>query len=496
MLNVGGDFLELGVKFVAAFGEDVFVLRGLGCWRGSDFALRIVRGGDLRCCRGGFADGSELFDDGGFLLGAFLLLVLEANDALLVLGFEFLPRFELGGCFGEDGAVEAAPHAHVGHLVRGRRTAQRSRDAVVILQPDRIELVVVAAHATERHAHERLADLADLRVDVIGLHLGLVGIHDLDVAHHEEAGGDDVLRVVLGGFRRHQVAGDLLADEFIERLVRIERGDEVIAIPPRVLGIDAVRGAHHVGVAREIEPVPRPALAVGFGGQEAVHDLLKSLRRAVVGELQDLGCRRREARQVQAHAAQPGVTIRIAGRAQLGALDSGENEPVQRIEWPGLVLHRGQCRIGDRTKRPELFPLLQINAGNNLGRAAAAARIGRAGLDPFFEDRHLGGGEPVFRWHRELVIHAAHSLDEQALIDVAGFDRRAVVATADPAAARIQREPALDLLPVRVALVAALLEQRQHFGFKEHVAVGRCAPERGPRTKQGGDCEREEVRAN
>ena len=139
----------------------------------------------------------------------------------------------------------------------------------------------MTADAAEGEAHEGLADLDHLRVDVIGLHLRLVRVHDLDVAHHEEAGGGDLGGVVFGGLRWHQIARDLLADELVKRFVGVEGVDQVIAIPPRMLGIDAVRGAHHVRVAGEIEPVPRPALAVGFGVEKAVHHLFECLRRGV-----------------------------------------------------------------------------------------------------------------------------------------------------------------------------------------------------------------------
>lgn len=101
------------------------------------------------------------------------------------------------------------------------------------------------------------------------------------------------------------------------------------------------------------------------------------------------------------------------------------------------------------------------------GCAAASAGNGRTALDLLFEDRDFLAGQLRLRRHREMVIHAAHGLDEQALFNIAGFDGRAVVTAARPAAARIQREPAFDFLPVRMSLEAALLEQRQHFGIKE-----------------------------
>ena len=124
--------------------------------------------------------------------------------------------------------------------------------------------MIVATHAAERHAHESLADFDHLGIDVIGLHLRLVRVHDLDVADHQEAGGGDVLGAIFGGLCGHQISRDLLAHELIKRFVRVEGVDEVIAIAPCVLGEHSVRRADHVGITGEIEPMPRPAFAVGF----------------------------------------------------------------------------------------------------------------------------------------------------------------------------------------------------------------------------------------
>ena len=110
----------------------------------------------------------------------------------------------------------------------------------------------MAAGATHRHAEESPADLDELGIDVIGLHLGFVGIHDLEVADHQEARGDELGGTLLRRGGWHQVAGKLLLDEEVERLVLIEGLDEVIAIAPGVFGEDFVGSPDHVGVAREV----------------------------------------------------------------------------------------------------------------------------------------------------------------------------------------------------------------------------------------------------
>ena len=53
--------------------------------------------------------------------------------------------------------------------------------------------MIVATYAAERHGLERHSDFGDLRVDVVGFHLRLVRLDDLDVADHQKAGCRDVL---------------------------------------------------------------------------------------------------------------------------------------------------------------------------------------------------------------------------------------------------------------------------------------------------------------
>ena len=121
MFNGLAELLELGVEFVAALGEGVFVASGLGVSIGRNVALCIVGSSNgLRYWRSRFSESSKLFGHNGFLVSELLLLFFEAGDALFILGFELLSRGELRGGFGQDGAVERAPDAHVRHFVRRR----------------------------------------------------------------------------------------------------------------------------------------------------------------------------------------------------------------------------------------------------------------------------------------------------------------------------------------------------------------------------------------
>ena len=77
-----------------------------------------------------------------------------------------------------------------------------------------------------------------------------------------------------------QVAGDLLDDELVEGLVAVERLHDPVAIFPD--GARLIEGvAVGIGVARQVEPVPAPALAVVRRGEQPIDHFLVGVRRVV-----------------------------------------------------------------------------------------------------------------------------------------------------------------------------------------------------------------------
>ena len=99
-----------------------------------------------------------------------------------------------------------------------------------------------------------------------------------------EAGGDLLIERCAG----KQVAGDLLDGESVKGHVAIEGVDDPIAPPPHgTLGVCLV--AVGVGIARGIQPADGHALAVSWGGEQAVHHLFVSLRGGVFDEFADFG---------------------------------------------------------------------------------------------------------------------------------------------------------------------------------------------------------------
>ena len=210
---------------------------------------------------------------------------------------------------------------------------------------------------------------------------------------------------------------------------------------------DFVGRANHVSVAREIQPVARPAFTVGGRGEQAVDDLGVGCVGLVVRKGNDLFGGGGESREVEADAPNPGVAVGVAGGLEaLGFLFS-EKEAINRILRPGGVFDGWGGRIRDRLEGPELASFREIDGAFGLGGLGgfAGACIGRAPLHPFLKDGHFVRWQPAFGRHGEVGVKVAHGLDDEAFGEVARDDGRAIVAAMLPAGARIKGKSALGL---------------------------------------------------
>ncbi len=223
--------------------------------------------------------------------------------------------------------------------------------------------MIVATGASEGHAEEGLADFCDLGVDVIRLHFGFVGVHDFDVSDHEEAGGDDIFGMILGGFWGEQVARDLFADELVERFIGVERVDEVIAVAPSVFGVDGVGSAHHVGIPGEVEPVAGPAFSVGRIGEQAIDDGFEGFVRAIVFERANLVFGGGESGQIERDASEPRVAGGVGGGADALFFLGGPDEGVEGVCGPGGIGEGWGCWVLDGFESPKGFSRDEIDGG-------------------------------------------------------------------------------------------------------------------------------------
>ena len=183
---------------------------------------------------------------------------------------------------------------------------------VEIALRERVELVIVTLGAPQRAAQPHRRHRAHAIGAVLGeIFLGL-----------QPALGGSAIQTIVG--RRHpllhrgvghQIAGQLFAREFVERLVVAESMQHVVAVRPGGKGVVAVESAG-IGVAHHVQPAHRLLLRIARRGQQAIHQLLVRVGRRVLLEGRDfLGCRR-NAGEIQRHAASQRAPVGLRRRLQ------------------------------------------------------------------------------------------------------------------------------------------------------------------------------------
>ena len=440
----GGARLDV-VEMHQAVVQIADLLVALGLLFFQRFATRLVR------------DGGKL----GRQLRALLLLVsalgLEGCHGPFVLASRLGEPLLIGGTRRQFGKARGAPDS-APCIVHGFRAHEDAGQTVVVLQRDGIELVIVAAHAVERHAQKGLAHLLNLLVHHVHPQLRLVRLHDVDIAQNQEAGGDDLILAPGRAGGLHQIARNLFMDEFIERLVRIESAHHVVAVTPCLRRGHVVGRAHLVGVAHQIQPVTRPALTEGLRGEQPVHHAGKGIRRVVGHKRRDVLASRRQAGKVEARAPQQGMAVRFHRR------DEAIAQQVLESSLGGACLKR--------LEGPVLERFLNVHTLLFRHRYGTLARIVSPLLDPLFQQTDLSRRELALGRHLQVWVLVMNGLYQEAVLRLARHQGRPVITALLPAGLGVQRQPALDLGSMRVALKAALLQQRPHLLVKQPVTFG------------------------
>jgi hypothetical protein len=151
--------------------------------------------------------------------------------------------------------------------------ARRGEDAghrVIVALGNRIEFVIVAAGATDGLPEESFTEGIELLVDDVEAQLLLVLFLVIRGAEGEKGRGDGLPPGFLRSRRGQEIAGELLANEAVERFIRIESFDDVIAITPGILEKKRPAATAGLGKARHIQPVPAPSFAETRRGEEAI----------------------------------------------------------------------------------------------------------------------------------------------------------------------------------------------------------------------------------
>jgi hypothetical protein len=198
------------------------------------------------------------------------------------------------------------------------RSIDRGEDrlqAVVVFHLKRIELVIVAPRAADRHAIKRFHRRADhvVPIEAAGDLSVELGLGNFDVADEvprtgrDEAGRDDSRRIV----RKQHVPRDLLLDESRVRFVVVEGANHVVPIVIRVRPEFVLVVAVRIGVMNDIQPVPRPALSVAGRREVTVDQLFVCKRIGIAHEFLNLFGSRRQTEQIELEPPDQRAAVRF-----------------------------------------------------------------------------------------------------------------------------------------------------------------------------------------
>ena len=355
--------------------------------------------------------------------------------------------------------------------------------------------MIVAAGTGEREAEHGLRNGIDLLIDEVELELALVALVVALAADGEEAGGDDLFRLLVLRFPFQEVASDLFFEELVVRLVLLETVDDVVAVAPgmRVEHVRVLAAA--LGVAGDVEPVTRPFFAVALAVEIHVDHALHRVWRGVGDEGFYFIRRRWKAGEVESDAPDERGAVCIACGLQIGFFELGEDEAVDVGFGPVFGLD-GRRGCFDRFLEGPVFAAFvdvdRLFAVSGRGGRSGLARVRSAHFDPFAEVRDDVVRQFLLRRHLHVLIRPKHGLVDGALGQIARCDAGMAAFAAEAGTfARVEHEAALHFLRFgAVALVAGLHEHRTDVFLKERELIRRNASvgSRGVRsTERGGE---------
>ena len=239
-------------------------------------------------------------------------------------------------------------------------TQDETRQRVIILAADGVELVVVAAGAGDGQAEERLGEDIDFVVDPVAFVLADIDGRMHFLAEERPTGAQD--RFIVFGARTkagrgEQVASEVLLQEAVVGHVFIEGPHEVVAVLPGVG--DGVVGfvPARLGIAHQVHPVSGPPFTEMRRGQQSIHGLFAihcaGRTRRPIEVLQVLGLGREPGHR-EAGPTQPnGVADRFRW-SKPSLFEGFENEVIDRVLGPLSPADRGDVLTLRRFPKPRL----------------------------------------------------------------------------------------------------------------------------------------------
>ena len=208
--------------------------------------------------------------------------------------------------------------------------------------------MVVAARAAERHPEKHLRrgghDVIELVEAVLRKVSGfIVPRAEPVVAKCDQRLGRDLV---------HLVTRELFDDELVVALVVVEGANHVIAVAPDVRFGVVTLVSVRVGVANQVEPVPRPSLAVAGPPQQVIDKPVEVFRRGVFQQSRLLVECRRKADQIEIEPAQQGSRLRGARLPPAALFEFCQNKRVDRVADPLGITNRRNPPTPKRLKGP------------------------------------------------------------------------------------------------------------------------------------------------
>src|SRR5262245_46884996 len=222
---------------------------------------------------------------------------------------------------------------------------KKAEERVIIFRQNRVELVVVAAGASDRQAEKRFREYVDAIIEAVSLVLPHVHGRVEFFPQKPKPGGQDGLietgRIDASVFQ--QIAGNVFGHKLIVGQILIQCADDVIAVLVGIRQIVVVLVSPAFGIAYQIQPVPAPALAELRRSQKAINQYLEigilqcGMRNAEYGIKAVFAWR--QTNEVEMQAANQSSRISGWGRFESILFQLRKNEAVNRASRPGGVSH-------------------------------------------------------------------------------------------------------------------------------------------------------------
>ena len=226
----------------------------------------------------------------------------------------------------------------------------------------------------------------------------------------------------------------------------------------------------------------RPALAVVFGGQQPLHQLLIGQRGFVIHKGLHLLRRGQQAGEVQRHAADECAAVGLGRKGEPLLRHRLEQKGVHRRAYLAVVHLVGHGRSLHRLKGPVFTVIIRNDRPWCQRQRLRLGRLCPLG-DPLLDGRQLGLGERLALLGHLAVFDQAHQL---ALLRMPGHDDlAATVQLLIHEAPQSQIHAALGLLLLAMAVGAVRLDDGAHVFFKrEHTLRAACG--HGEGAKENG----------